>query len=71
MVDPILKSMCVDNGLIKVKIRCLSTITSLQDSCFKSKEIPKHLAGLRGSQHAVTPLWKAGGVIDILSSELV
>jgi hypothetical protein len=31
MVDPILKSMCVDNGLIKVKIRCLSTITSLQD----------------------------------------
>ena len=29
MADPMLKSMCVDNGLIKVKIRCLSTITSL------------------------------------------
>jgi hypothetical protein len=39
--------------------------------CFKSKEIPKHIAGLRGSQHAVTPLWKAGGFVDVLSSELV
>jgi hypothetical protein len=29
MADPMLKSMCVDSGLIKVTIRCRSTITSL------------------------------------------
>jgi hypothetical protein len=37
---------------------------------FKSGDVPKHIAGLRGCQHTATPLWKGGGVLDVLSSEL-
>jgi hypothetical protein len=38
--------------------------------CFKYKETPKQNGGFHGSQHAVTPLWKADGFVDILSNEL-
>mmetsp|Transcript_9177 Transcript_9177/g.13279 ORF Transcript_9177/g.13279 Transcript_9177/m.13279 type:complete len:539 (-) Transcript_9177:783-2399(-) len=38
---------------------------------FKKGSLPKHIAGLRGSEHAATPLWKAGGVVEILASEML
>ena len=51
--------------------RSLREIPNVKIPGYKSGTIPKHYPGLRGTEHLATPLWKIGGVIEVLVSELV